>query len=103
MCLVQCSLTSASLGLAELVETALTSFPKFGARFMLLLLQMFFVPFFPPLLWDSNDTDVRYCLTGPRGSAHFPFQSYFPLCCLGWNSSVLSTGSQASLALPFCY
>lgn len=30
MCLVQCSLTSASLVLAELVETALTSFPKFG-------------------------------------------------------------------------
>lgn len=84
---VRCSLTSASLGLAELVETAFTSFPKFGTFHAVITSDVFSVPFFPPLLWDSNDTHVRYCLTGPRGSVHFPLQSYFPLCCLGWNSS----------------
>ena len=43
----------------------------------------FSVPFFPPLLWDSNDTDVRYlvnCLTGPWGSdfSFLPPVSFLP-------------------------
>ena len=38
---MRCSLTSASLGLAELVETAFTSFPKFGTFHAIITLDVF--------------------------------------------------------------